>query len=195
MRISASAPRVSWCSSVQAAPALGRVHLPQVGEHVGDQGGGEEGLGDGVVQLARQAGALGGDGILGGFLLEQLVGLVQLLGALGDALFQNAAVLGFLSSQFFCGEFFLGDVFDHADRVERFAIRAAHRRKIDPPPKYAAILADVAFFHRVLVALPFDQLDEQLTVDRAVFLDGEHGWVELGDLFEAVTGQPRWPSG
>ena len=59
---------------LQPAPALGGVHLPDVGQHVGDQGGGEEGLRHRVVQVAGQAGALGDHGVLRGLFAQALVG-------------------------------------------------------------------------------------------------------------------------
>ncbi len=104
------------------------VHLPNLGEHIRDQGGGEKRLGNGIVQVAGQAGAFGGHSILGGFFTQALVGQVQLIGALSDALFQEAAIFGFLFGQSFGGLSFLGDICDDPNHHARRTIGRAGQR-------------------------------------------------------------------
>ena len=84
-----------------ALPSLLRVDGVEIGQHLGDQAGGEQGLRDRVVQVARQARALGDHGVtgslLGSLVRQRLLGLAALfhLAAqvgclLGDGLFEPA---------------------------------------------------------------------------------------------------------
>ena len=62
VRISARAPRVSRCTSRRLVARLRRGRLRRVQQRLGLEAGREQRLRHGVVQLTRQAGALGGHG-------------------------------------------------------------------------------------------------------------------------------------
>ena len=104
------------------------VDRKQFGQHLCQQAGGEERLGDRIVQITRETVALDDHRFLGGLLcqgffnphtlvdllLQLLIGLAQLEGAFVDALFQQFAVKGFLLVKLLLDLLLLVNIHDHA---------------------------------------------------------------------------------
>ena len=88
-----------------------------------------------------------------------------------------------------CG-FLLGDVLDQADDIERPARLVAHQGEVDAAPEEAAVLAEVALLHQILIALARHELLKQLAIQIAVFRHHQVGRIDAGDLFGGVTGEP-----
>ena len=101
--------------------------------------------------------------------------------------FQCVAQLVFAGAQGALGIVFLGDVFDHVDRVLRLAIRSAHQRDVDMHPYDIAVAMHVALFAPVAVELAA----HQGRVHPAVFVEivrmRDLGERDFGDLFASVA--------